>query len=195
MPAKRETSWNKKTKCSKGLTAEKQALESITAVWISEPNLLMRKAKVTVITGSLIPKGGFQWITEMWNQRINNNFHSFFTFLSLNQLFAHLTIPLRRSVLSSLTNPFPCVLCQKGQIQDFLTLVKLIIEENHKVGLIQTGTDPWWFFFYFHLLPHLFFFLLKSVLKLYLLLVIRLATLCLSRPLLSLETNKYETHI
>lgn len=60
MPAKRETSWIKKTKCSKGLTAERQALESITAMWISELNLLMGKAKVSVITGSLIPKGGFQ---------------------------------------------------------------------------------------------------------------------------------------
>jgi len=60
MPAKRETSWNKKTKCSKGLTAEGQTVESIIATWISELNLLMGKAKVTVITGSLIPKGECQ---------------------------------------------------------------------------------------------------------------------------------------
>lgn len=47
-------------KISKGLMAERQTLESITGTGISKLNLLMRKAKVIVITGSLIPKGGFQ---------------------------------------------------------------------------------------------------------------------------------------
>lgn len=110
MPAERENSWNEKTERNKGFTVERQTLKSITTTWRSELSLLMRKAKVTVVSGSLIPKGGFQWITEMWNQRINNNFikfQSLCTCLSLNQLFTHLTIPLLRSVFS---NPSPSVL-------------------------------------------------------------------------------------
>lgn len=117
MPAERENSWNEKTECNKGFTVERQTLKSITATWRSELSLLIREAKVTVVSRSLIPKGGFQWITEMWNQRINNNFikfQSLCTYLSLNQLFTHLTIPLLRSVFSSLTNPSPSVLIPNG---------------------------------------------------------------------------------
>lgn len=51
-----ETSWNTITKCSEGFTAEKQMLESVTAMWRSELHLLMTKAKVTIAGGSLVPK-------------------------------------------------------------------------------------------------------------------------------------------
>lgn len=47
--------------------------------------------------------------------------------------------------------------CQTGQIQGFLTLVKLITEIKHEVGLAQSGTDSWSFSLFLLTSPSLFF--------------------------------------
>lgn len=103
----------------------------------------MKKEKVTVITGSLIPKGGLQWIAELWIQSINNNFIKF-QLLFIYVCSKHLNIALLKSVLPSSTNPS---VYQNDQIQGFLTLVKLITEIKHEVALAQTGTYSWSFSF------------------------------------------------